>query len=101
LTLSVTAISCGSVRSLAKACRVVVVQERAPERHASARGTTWSMSTSEAAIQVAPSYGLNHRPDTAAQELFTTTFVPSRLRTVSRVFHAPEMVIQCGNRSRE
>ncbi|WP_244298288.1 IS3 family transposase [Micromonospora cremea] len=37
LTLSVTAINCGRVRSLAKLCRRLVVQELAPERHASAK----------------------------------------------------------------
>ena len=45
--------------------------------------------------------GLYQRPEVAAQELSTTTEVPSRLRTVSRVSQVPLMVIQCGNRSRE
>jgi hypothetical protein len=56
---------------LAKLCRRLVLQLLAPERHASASGTTWSMSTAEAAYQVAPSYGLYQRPDTAAQLLST------------------------------
>lgn len=78
LTLSVTAISCGWFKSLAKLCRRVVVHPAAPNRHASARGTTWPMSTSEAAHQMAPSYGLYQRPDTAAQLLSVTTEVRSR-----------------------
>ena len=45
----------------------------------------WSMSTSEAAVQVAPSYGENHVPEVAAQALSTTTLVPSRFRTYSLV----------------
>lgn len=52
---------------------------------ASERGTMWSMSTSEAAVQVAPSYGLNQVPLVAAQALLVTTLVPSRFSTVSRV----------------
>lgn len=43
----------------------------------------WSMSTSLAAVQVAPSYGLNHDPDVAVQAELTTTLVPSRFRTYS------------------
>src|SRR5262245_15105981 len=58
------------------------------------------MSTSDAADQVAPSYGLNQEPETAAQDELTTTPEPSRLSTVSRVLQAPETVCQCGNRSR-
>ena len=61
----------------------------------------WSMSTSDAAVQVAPSYGLYHLPDVAAHELSVTTDVPSRLSTVSRVLQVPLIVIQCGNLSRE
>jgi hypothetical protein len=60
----------------------------------------WSMSTSEAAVQVAPSYGLYQDPDVGAQLLPTTTPLPSRLRTCSRVLQLPVIVIQCGNRSR-
>jgi hypothetical protein len=60
----------------------------------------WSMSTSEALVQVAPSYGLYQEPETAAQLEFTTTLLPSRLRTCSRVLHEPVIVIQCGNKSR-
>ena len=54
--------------------------------------TMWSMSTSEAAVQVAPSSGLYQVPEVAAHEALTTTLVPSRLRTVSRVSQVPEMV---------
>ena len=49
----------------------------------------WSMSTSDAAVQVAPSYGLYQLPEVAAQAELATTLVPSRLRTVSRVLQAP------------
>jgi len=35
----------------------------APDFHAFDSGTTWSMSMSDAAVQVAPSYGENHVPD--------------------------------------
>ncbi|MEU7949776.1 hypothetical protein AB0B62_01185 [Micromonospora chalcea] len=69
---------------MAKLWHRLVVQLLAPDRHASARGTTWSMPTSEAAVQVAPSYGLYQRPDTAgqwrAQEGGTAAGVQSRLR---------------------
>ncbi|MCQ0009173.1 hypothetical protein [Actinomadura madurae] len=58
------------------------------------------MSRSDAAVQVAPSKGEYQEPDVAAQDELVTTFAPSRFRTVSRVLHAPEMVIQCGIRSR-
>lgn len=46
-------------------------------------GTMWSMSTSDAAVHVAPSYGLNQVPDVAAQVELWTTSVPSRSRTYS------------------
>lgn len=42
------------------------------------------MPTSDAAVQVAPLYGLHQRPEAAAQLLSVTTGAPSRLRTVSR-----------------
>ncbi|SCE10153.1 hypothetical protein GA0115246_110784 [Streptomyces sp. SolWspMP-sol7th] len=95
-----TATSWGRVRSLARAWRCAVVQELAPERHASASGTTWSMSTSEAAVQVAPSYGDFQVPEVAEQLEFCATFVPSRFSTTSRVSQLPDCVIQCGNLSR-
>lgn len=60
----------------------------------------WSMSTSEAAVHVAPSYGLNHEPEVEAQDELVTTPVPSRFSTYSRVLQAPSMVSQVGNRSR-
>jgi hypothetical protein len=47
----------------------------------------WSISTSLAAVQVAPSYGEYQVPDVDAQAESVTTLVPSRLRTVSRVLH--------------
>lgn len=46
-------------------------------------GTIWSMSTSDAAVQVAPSNGENHLPEVAAQASLVTTLVPSRLKTYS------------------
>lgn len=51
------------------------------------------MSTSEAADQVAPSYGENQDPEVEAQEESVTTPVPSRLRTVSRVLQALQVII--------
>ena len=96
-----------------------MVQEFAPEIHAFLSGTMWSMSTSEAAVQVAPSYGENQVPDVAVQALFVTTLLPSRLRTTSlipvksaglvtkgigdsahRVLQVPLMVDQVGNKLR-
>lgn len=46
-------------------------------------GTMWSMSTSEAAVQVAPSKGENQVPDVAEQASLVTTLVPSRFKTYS------------------
>jgi hypothetical protein len=84
-------------------------------------GTMWSMSTSEAAVQVAPSKGETHLPDVAEQASLVTTLVPSRFRTYSlgshvkvsslcglgweetgpyRVLQEPLTVPQWGNRSR-
>ena len=60
----------------------------------------WSMSTSLAAVQVAPSYGLYQLPEVAAQVELVTTPVPSRLSTSSRVLQDPLIVIQCGNSER-
>jgi hypothetical protein len=62
---------------------------------------TWSMSTSDAAVQVAPSYVLYQLPEVEVQAESVTTPLPSRLRTVSRVLQVPDWVIQWGNRSRE
>ena len=100
--------------------RLAAVQVLAPEIQAFLSGTMWSMSTSEAAVQVAPSYGENQVPDVAAQALSTTTLVPSRFRTYSldtgrlvllqckkekisahRVLQVPLTVVQVVNRSRE
>src|SRR5262245_33234763 len=58
------------------------------------------MSRSDAAVQVAPSYGLNQLPDVAWQAEFVTTLLPSLLSTVSRVSQVPEMMSQVGNRLR-
>jgi hypothetical protein len=62
--------------------------------HALLNGITWSISTSEAAVQVAPSYVLYQLPEVEAQAESVTTPLPSRLRTVSRVLQAPDWVIQ-------
>jgi hypothetical protein len=43
----------------------------------------WSMSTSEAAVQLAPSYGLYQSPDVAEHAEFVITPVPSRFMTNS------------------
>jgi hypothetical protein len=47
------------------------------------RGTMWSISTSDAAVQVAPSKGEYHVPEVAAQAELVTTLTPSRFRTYS------------------
>lgn len=47
------------------------------------KGTMWSMSTSAAAVQVAPSYGLNQVPLVAVQAELVTTPVPSRFKIYS------------------
>lgn len=70
------------LRSLFAACRVYVERERLTIQ-AFFNGTMWSMSTSLAAVQVAPSYGLSQDPDVATQAELTTTLVPSRFRTYS------------------
>jgi hypothetical protein len=89
-------------------------------------GTIWSMSRSEAAVNLRSSYGDTQLPDTATHALLVWTLVPSRLRTNSldgvsqhrrkrkggvtdeaeltethRVLQVPEMVSQVGNLSRE
>src|SRR3954469_158986 len=96
-----TAISCAIVRLLANASRRAVVQVFAPDFHASASGTMWSMSTAESSVIQTASYTLYHLPAVGSQLLSTVTPVPSRLRTVSRVSQVPETVCQCGNLSRE
>lgn len=75
----------------------VVTQVFAPDFQASDKGTTWSISTSEACVHVAPSYGENQLP-VLEQSLSTSMSVPSRISTVSRVLQEPEMVIQWGNK---
>ena len=47
------------------------------------------MSTSEVAVQVAPSYGLNQDPEVALHEESTTTLLPSRFNTNSLDFTTP------------
>jgi len=64
---------------------LAVVQALAPEIQAFLSGTIWSMSTSEAAVQVAPSYGENQVPEVAVQALFVTTLLPSRFKTYSLI----------------
>jgi hypothetical protein len=51
-----------SPRSLANDRRFEVVHERAPESHASASATTWSMSRSAGAVQDLSSTYEYHRP---------------------------------------
>jgi hypothetical protein len=51
--------------------------------HAFFKGTMWSMSTSEAAVHTAPSYGLSQLPEVAVHAEFTTTLLPSRFKTYS------------------
>ncbi|GGT93176.1 hypothetical protein GCM10010289_11490 [Streptomyces violascens] len=58
------------------------------------------MSTSEGAVQVAPSYGECQLPPVAAQLESVVTFTPSRSRTTSRVSQVPDWVIQCGSLAR-
>src|ERR671931_1514930 len=85
-----TAISCEMLRSFANCWRRAVVQVFAPDFHASASGTMWSMSIpDESAIQV-ESYTLYHLPAVGWQLLSTVTPVPSRFRTVSRVSQVPD-----------
>lgn len=60
----------------------------------------WSMSRSDAAVQLAPSYGDTHLPAVALHEESTVMLVASRFSTYSRVSQVPSMVIQVGNRSR-
>jgi hypothetical protein len=50
-----------------------------------ANGTTWSMSTSLACVQVSPSYGEYQEPPEIEQPEPVVTPVPSRTRTRSRV----------------
>jgi hypothetical protein len=50
-----------------------------------ANGTTWSISTSLACVQVSPSYGEYHEPPEIEQPEPVETPVPSRTRTRSRV----------------
>jgi hypothetical protein len=59
---ALTAMSWGCERSLAKLWRALVAHVLAPERQASASGTTWSMSTLDELVRVTPSYSLNQCP---------------------------------------
>src|ERR1700710_2607513 len=76
-----TAISCAMVRLLANSSRLAVVQVLAPDFHASASGTMWSMSTPEEVVTYVASYTLYHLPAVGWQLLSTVTPVPSRLST--------------------
>src|SRR6266545_3747426 len=95
-----TAINCAMLRSLANCSRFAVVQVLAPDFHASASGTMWSMSTSASSYTHLASYTLYHLPAVGSQLLSTVTPVPSRLSTSSRVSQVPDTVCQCGNLSR-
>src|SRR4051794_39198827 len=74
-----------SVRSLAYASRCAGFQLRAPESHASANGTMWSMSKAFALVFVTPSYWLTHLPDFTVQ-LAVTFFFDSCRSTSARAF---------------
>lgn len=50
------------------------------------------MSKLLATVVETPSYGETQSPDVAVHALSVTTLVPSRIKTVSRVSHFPEMV---------
>lgn len=52
------------------------------------------MSRSLARSVATPSYGETQWPDVGLHELSVTTFVPSRMSTVSRVSQLPETTIQ-------
>src|SRR5882757_5815353 len=80
-----TAISWAMLRLLANSSRLAVVQVFAPDFHASANGTMWSMSIVESSVTQMASYTLYHWPAVGSQLLSTVTPVPSRLRTWSRV----------------
>lgn len=98
--LAETAHSCGPDRSLAKASRRAAVHVEAPEIHALASGTMWSMSTDDDCVTVTPSYGLNHVPDVGWHALSVLTPAPSRTSTVSRESHVPDTMCQWRNRLR-
>lgn len=53
--------------SLAYRWRLTGPQIRAPDSHVSFKATRWSMSTSEALVQVAWSHGLSQRPRATVQ----------------------------------
>ncbi len=77
--------SCGPSRSLANSLRRASVQVFAPERHAWASGTMWSMSRSEASVKSLLSYSLCQVPEMARQFSSCLTSAPSRASTTSRV----------------
>src|SRR5262245_61695724 len=96
-----TARSCGRTRSLAKSPRFWSFHSSAPERHALASGTMWSMSTCNGSVNVLPSYTLNQRPPVTLHPSLTVMSSPSRRSTVSRTSQLePPSDRQCGNRSR-
>ena len=80
--------------SLAYASRSAVLHaaELAPERQAFARGTAWSMSTSEESVNVCPVYGSTYVPAVMEQSSSIWTPLPSHPegfpeRTDSQVDH--------------
>src|SRR5687768_8828100 len=85
--------------SFAKRSRSVEDQERAPDAHASDRATRWSMSTSPATVQVAPSYMEYQRPVETVQrdnDVNVTVDRVSAWRTSARVsWQSPSLSIQC------
>src|SRR5215211_3472342 len=94
-----TAISCEMLRSLANCSRFAVVQVLAPDFHASASGTMWSMSTSASSYTHLASYTLYHLPAVGSQLLSTVTPEPSRFSTSSRVSQGPDTGCQGGTLS--
>src|SRR5262249_54568428 len=88
LVLAETASSCGRVMSLANSVRLPSVQSFAPDRHAFASGTMWSMSSRLGSVTVRLSYGLTQCPLVTWQLWLVCTSVPSRLSTYSRVSHS-------------
>lgn len=94
-----TAKSCGLVRSFAKSPRLASSHSFAPERHALASGTVWSMSTSEGSVKTRPSYTLSQWPPTTLQPESRMSS-PSRLRTLSRTSQFFPVFRQCGKWSR-
>src|SRR5437762_3355334 len=64
---SIATSCCASVRSFAYARRCADVHAHAPERHAFASGTVWSMSKSCATVVTSPDHGSIQRPVATVQ----------------------------------